>query len=91
MREVQALQKSSDLIIPRSCFEKLVHEIIKEHMYKEGIFMKRIQRQALEALQEVAEHHVLQQLEMGQMLAIHAKHITLQSCDLVMAKKIKEY
>ena len=77
MREIEALQKCGDLIIPRSCFGKLVHEIMEEEMYKRGIFIKRIQRQALEALQEVAEHHMMKQFEMGQMLAIHAKCITV--------------
>ena len=77
MREVKLLQKSGNLIIPRSHFWKLVHEIMEEHTYKEEIFMKRIQRKALEALQEVAEHHIVKQFEMGQMLAIHAKRVTV--------------
>ena len=53
--------------------------------------MKRIQRQALEALHEVAEHHLVKQFEMGNLLAIHAKCITVQKSDLVLAQKIKNH
>ena len=59
MKEIRVLQKSSGLIILWSHFGRLVHEIMEEYTYKECIFMKRIQRQALEALQKVAEMHMV--------------------------------
>ena len=87
MMEIRVMQKSSDLVIPQSHFERLVHELIEEYTYKEGIFMKRIQRQALEALQEAAEMHLVQQFEMNQLCAIHANWVAVQSKDLVLAQK----
>ena len=85
------MQKSGNLVIPWSHFGRLVCEIVEEYSYKKGIFMKRIQRQALEALQEVAEMHLVQQFEMGQLCAIHANWVTVQSSDLVLAQKIKKH
>ena len=91
MREIKVLQRSSDLIIPWSCFGRLVCEIMEEYTYKEGIFMKRIQGKALEALQEVAEMHLVQQFEIGLLCAIYASWVTVQSSDLVLAQRIKKH
>ena len=90
MREVKLMQKSVNLILPRSHFGKLVREIMEDETSKQGCPMKRIQRQALEALQEAAENHMVKQFEMGNLLAIHANRVTVRSSDLVLGNKIKE-
>jgi len=44
----------------------------------------------LEALHEAAEHHMVKQFEMGNLCAIHANRVTVQSKDLVLANRIKD-
>ena len=85
------IQRSGNLLIPCIHFGRLVHELMEEYTHKEGIPMKRIQRQALEALQEVAEMYLVQQFKMGQLCALHANWVTVQSKDLVLAQKIKKH
>ena len=91
MREIRVLQRSGDLIIPCIHFGRLVCELMEEYTHKKGIPMKKIQRQALEALQEVAEMHLVQQFKIDQLCAMHANWVTVQFQDLVLAQKIKKH
>jgi histone H3 len=52
LREIKRYQKTTELLIPKAPFIRVVKEIINDICMGAGF---RIQRQALEALQESAE------------------------------------
>ena len=49
----------------------------------------RIQKSALEALQAAAEAYLITLFEDANLLAIHAKRVTIQAKDMQLAKKIR--
>src|SRR5437016_4199245 len=65
MREIRHQQKSTDLLIPKAVFVRLVHEIF--HNNQEGKHstdkVKRIQASALKVLQEVTEAFLVGKFE----------------------------
>ena len=83
LHEIKKLQRSTDLLIKRRPFEKVVREI----MYKYGNGL-RIQRAAVDALQEAVEAMIIQLFEKSQLASIHAHRITLQPKDPKLVKRI---
>ncbi|CAD6198604.1 unnamed protein product [Caenorhabditis auriculariae] len=81
--EIYKWQKSSGFLIPRSPFQRVVRSIFQEK-YK-GY---KVQRLAVEALQEMAEMMLVQLFEDANQAAIHAKRVTLlpRDMDLVSEK-----
>ena len=86
LREIRRYQKSSDLLIPKMPFRRLVREIALS-IY--GVDHKRFQESSLSALQEAAESFLVNLLEEANLCAIHAKRITLQPKDITLARKIR--
>lgn len=77
MREIRRYQKSTDLLIRKLPFQRLVREISQD--YKNDV---RFQTRALRALQEAAEIHLVQLFEDAQLEAIHAKRVTIMLKDM---------
>ena len=67
LREIKRYQKSTDLLLPRAPFQRLVREITGAHEPD-----LRFQAQALIALQEAAEAYLVGIFEDTQLCAIHA-------------------
>ena len=86
LREIRRYQKSSNLLIPKMPFRRLVREIALS-IY--GVDQKRFQESSLSALQEAAESFLVNLLEEANLCAIHAKRITLQPKDITLARKIR--
>ena len=65
MREIWHLQKSTDFLIPKAAFARLVHEILYNN--QEGKHptdkVERIQASSLEVLQEVTEAFLVGEFE----------------------------
>ena len=72
LREIKRYQKSTDLLIPRAPFQRVVREIC--HGYDHDL---RFQSQALVALQEAAEGYLTGVFEDANLCALHAKRVTL--------------
>jgi hypothetical protein len=51
--------------------------------------MRRFQTAAIQALQEIAEEYIVFLFEDVQFCAVHAKRITVQSRDLMLARRIR--
>ena len=49
----------------------------------------RIQAQALAALQEECERYLVETLEMANLLAIHARRVTIQPRDIQLLRRIR--
>ena len=83
LREIRRLQKSTDLILRRAPFQRLVRE--RAQIYKSDL---RFQSSALLALQEAAEAYLVGLFEDTNLCAIHAKRVTITPKDMKLARRI---
>ena len=84
LREIRKYQKSTDLLIRKLPFQRLVREIA--HEYKAEL---RFQSSAVLALQEAAEAYLVGLFEDVNLCAIHAKRVTIMSKDIQLARRIR--
>lgn len=84
LREIKHYQKSTDLLLPRAPFQRLVREITGNI---DGDL--RFAPQALIAIQEASEAYLTGVFEDSQLCAIHAKRVTVQKKDLDLARRIR--
>ena len=84
LREIRKYQKSTDLLLPRAPFQRVVREITGD--YDPDL---RFAAQALIALQEAAEAYLVGLFEDTQLCAIHAKRVTVQKKDMELARRIR--
>merc|ERR1711868_45585 len=84
LREIRRFQKSTELLIRKLTFQRLVREIAQE--YKSDL---RFQSQAVLALQEAAEAYMVGLFEDTNLCAIHAKRVTIMPKDIQLARRIR--
>jgi histone H3 len=84
LREIRKYQKSTDLIIRKAPFQRLVREIGAG--FKEDL---RFQSTAVLALQEAGEAYLVGLLEDSNICAIHAKRVTIMPKDIQLARRIR--
>ena len=84
LREIRWSQKSTDLLIRRLPFQRLVREIAQE--FKSDL---RFQTSAVQAIQEAAEAYLLGLFEDTNLCAIHAKRVTIMPKDMQLARRIR--
>ena len=80
LREIRRYQKSSELLIRRMPFQRLVREIAQAH----NLYLQ-FQSGAILALQESAEAYLVGLLEDSNLCAIHAKRVTIMPKDMQLA------
>ena len=71
LREIRRYQKSTELLIRRAPFQRLVREIAQD--YKSDL---RFQQSAVDALQEASESYLVSLFEDTNLCAIHARRGT---------------
>jgi histone H3 len=84
LREIRKYQKSTELLIKKLPFQRLVREIAQE--YKTEV---RWMHGALEAIQEGTEAYMVALFEDTNLCAIHAKRVTIMIQDLILARKVR--
>ena len=84
LREIRKYQKTTDLLIPRLPFRRLIAEIVQDLLDLSGIQL-RFQKSAIVALQEASETFLVELFEKANLMAIHAKRVTIGPKDLVLA------
>lgn len=84
LREIRKYQKSTDLLIRKLPFQRLIREIAYD--FKTDV---RFQSCALLALQEAAEAYLVSLFEDTNLCAIHAKRVTITPKDLQLARRIR--
>ena len=84
IREIRKYQKSTDMLIRKLPFQRLVKEIGLD--FKTGL---RFQSTALVALQEAAESYLVGLFEDTQLCAIHGNRITIMPKDIQLARRIR--
>lgn len=85
LREIRRYQKTTDLLIRRLPFQRLVREIAQDFRSE-----LRFQSSALGALQEAAEAYLTSLFEDVNFCAIHAKRVTIQAKDMQLARRLRE-
>ena len=84
IREIRRYQKSTELLIRKLTFQRLVREICQE--FKTNL---RFQSTAILALQEASEAYLVGLFEDTNLCAIHAKRVTIMPKDMQLARRIR--
>jgi len=84
LREIRRYQKSTELLIRKVPFQRLVREVAQD--FKTDL---RFQSSAVLALQEAAEAFLVGLFEDANLCAIHARRVTLMPRDLNLARRIR--
>eukprot|EP00727_Mastigamoeba_balamuthi_P008634 m51a1_g4393 putative histone h3 (138) ;mRNA; f:364223-364750 len=84
LREIRRYQKSTELLIRRLPFQRLVREIAQD--FKTDL---RFQASAILALQEATEAYLVGLFEDSNLCAIHAKRVTIMPKDIQLARRIR--
>ncbi|MCO5589227.1 hypothetical protein L7F22_043193 [Adiantum nelumboides] len=86
LREIRKYQKSTELLIRKLPFQRLVREIAQD--FKTDL---RFQSSAVLALQEAAEAYLVGLFEDTNLCAIHAKRVTIMPKDIQLAHRIRAH
>jgi histone H3 len=84
LRQVKKLQKSTELLIAKAPFSRLVREIAEGH--KAGL---RFASSALAAIQEATEAFVISLLSDANLTALHANRVTALPRDLQLVRRLR--
>ena len=84
LREIRRYQKTTDLLIRKLPFQRLVREIAQD--FKSDI---KFQGSALLALQEASEGYLVPLFEDTNLCAIHGKRVTIMPKDIQLARRIR--
>jgi len=87
LKQIRQYQRTTELLIRRAPFQRLCREVAQ------GLHIKitdlRFQAAALQCLQEAAEAYIVGLMEDTQLLAIHAKRVTIMPKDMQLARRIR--
>jgi len=84
LRDIRKYQRSTDLLLRKLPFQRLVREIAQN--IKNDL---RFQSSAILALQEASESYLVSLFEDTNLVAIHAKRVTIQPKDMQLARRIR--
>ena len=84
LRQIKKFQKSTDLLMRKAPFQRLVRELATGH--KEGL---RWAASAVAALQESTESYITGLLSDSNLCALHARRVTLMSRDVALARRLR--
>uniref|UniRef100_A0A915AQF2 Histone H2A/H2B/H3 domain-containing protein n=1 Tax=Parascaris univalens TaxID=6257 RepID=A0A915AQF2_PARUN len=88
LREIREFQKTTELLIRRAPFGRLIREITMQLAPKSDL---RYQLAALGALQEAAEAFLVQLFEKSFLCTIHARRVTLMPRDMQLVLRITDF
>ena len=96
LREIRRYQKSTECLIKRSPFQKLIWEISQEyHICLQGSgtpsMQVRFQSTTIAALQEAAENFIVGLFEDINLLALHPKRVMLRDIRLALTIRGDHY
>lgn len=85
--EIRKYQRSTELLLSKIPFARLVKEVTEQFTTEEQ--QLRWQSMAILALQEASEAYLVGLLEHTNLLALHAKRITIMRKDMQLARRIR--
>lgn len=87
LRDIRKYQKSTDLLIRKAPFQRLVREIAEDISPPNSDW--RFQSTAVLALQEASECYLIGLFEDTNLCAIHAKRVTIMPKDMQLARRVR--
>ena len=87
LREIRRYQKTTDLLIRKAPFQRLVRELLDD--VQTTIKVERCTGSSILALQEAAEAHLVGVKEDTNLVALHAKRVTIMPKDIQLARRIR--
>ena len=84
LREIRKLQRSTDLLIRKLPFQRLVREIAQD--FKTDL---RFQASALAAVQEATEAYMVALFQDANLCALHSKRVTIMPKDIQLSRRIR--
>ena len=84
LREIRRLQKTTDLLLRKAPFQRLVREVAQGAKAE-----LRFQASAIMALQEACESYLVGLFEDTNLCAIHAQRVTIMPKDMQLARRIR--
>lgn len=88
LREIKKYQRSTNQLIQKAPFIRLIKELANDFLARDNKNW-RFQPDALDALQEAAESHLIKLFEDTNLLCIHRKKITIKSKDMKLALTLR--
>jgi histone H3 len=88
LREIRRYQKSTELLIRKLPFQRLVREIA-QNLWHNDCGTLRFQSGAIMALQEASEAYLVGIFEDTNLCAVHARRVTIMPKDLQLAWRIR--
>ena len=85
LQEIRAFRQTTQLLIPRLAFSRVVKEMAQQFKLKD----LRFQALALMALQEATEAFMVQLFEDCVLNAVHARRVTVMTRDMALARRIR--
>jgi len=94
LREIRKYQKSTELLLRKLPFQRLVREVTgnvlkTSNLEKLDRGSVRFKGDALMALQEASEAFLVQRFEDANLCAIHAKRVTIMAKDMSLAGRLR--
>ena len=87
LRQIRKYQKSTELLIRKLPFQRLLREVVYEMKKKDY----RFQSTAILAMQEAAEAFLVRMFEQCNHIAIHGKRVTVQQKDVQLWKRLFDF
>lgn len=87
LAQIKKYQKSTELLIRKLPFQRLVREIAQD--YAPYQYDLRFQANAILALQEAAEAYLVGMFETINLLGIHSKRVTIMQKDILLWRKLQ--
>ncbi|KAJ2583595.1 centromeric DNA-binding histone H3-like protein cse4 [Coemansia sp. RSA 1694] len=93
LREIRMYQKSTDMLIAKLPFARVVREIaqdyVSDYTHSGTPTGLRWQSSAIMALQEASEAFLVHLFEDANLCALHAKRVTIMQRDIQLARRIR--
>ena len=92
LREIRKYQKSTELLIRKLPFQRLVREVVQDLFDKSDIpFSPRFQSTAILAIQEASEDFLVRMFGECQYFAVHGNRVTIQPKDIQLWKRVRNF
>ena len=88
LREIRKYQKSTELLIQKLPFQRLVREVFSQISSTQTF---RVTPQALLALQEASESFLIHMFEQSNLIAIHGKRVTINVKDILLWRRLHDF
>ena len=89
LKEIRHYQRSTDLLLNKTAFLRVVKEIVQETCEENGHAHFRMKPAAVDALQESAEAYIVNLFESAKLCTAQAKRVTLRPVDMQLVRKIR--